>query len=171
MRGHKMLDQGRNICDAVGIPVIGDADTGYGNGVSGQRTLKGYVRAGFAGLMVEDQRSPKRCGHTSGKEVISRADSIRRVKAMLEAREALSQFDEDIVIVARTDARATLGLAEAIARAQEFRSLGADIIFVEAPESRQEMALICQEVGGVQMANMLEHGRTPIISQIGRAQV
>lgn len=159
----EMLDQGRNICTAVDIPVIGDADTGYGNSVNIKRTVHGYIQAGFAGIMIEDQRSPKRCGHTMGKEVVERREALLRMRAAMEARaEALDQ-GHDIVIVARTDARATLGLAEAIERANEFAAMGADILFIEAPVSEEEMYQICNRVSGFKMANLIEHGKTPLL--------
>ncbi len=159
----EMLDQGKNICSALTIPVFGDADTGYGNTVSAQRTLHGYLQAGFAGIMIEDQRSPKRCGHTKGKEVVSRTEAIQRMTAVIEAREVARASGDDIVIIARTDARATQGLADAIERANIFADLGADVIFVEAPQSVAEMETICREVKGVKMANLVEHGATPLL--------
>lgn len=159
----EMLDQGRNICAAVDIPVLGDADTGYGNTANIKRTVHGFIQAGFAGIMIEDQRSPKRCGHTRGKEVVGRQEAFNRMRAAMEARtEALDQ-GEDIVIVARTDAQATIGMAEAIERANVFAEMGADILFVEAPGSEEEMVQICNQVGGIKMANMVEHGQTPVL--------
>ncbi|MBI2382412.1 MAG: isocitrate lyase/PEP mutase family protein [Gammaproteobacteria bacterium] len=159
----EMLDQGRNICAAVDLPVIGDADTGYGNTVSVQRTVFGYAQAGFAGLMLEDQLAPKRCGHTRGKEVVERDEALRRLAAAIEAREVLRAAGGDLVIIARTDARATRGLDEAIARARAFAALGADILFVEAPQNVEEMARICAEVPGHTMANLVEQGDTPVL--------
>lgn len=159
----EMADQLRNITDAVNIPVIGDGDTGYGNPVNIKRTVIGYARAGAAGIMIEDQVSPKRCGHTRGKEVVDREEALRRMRAAIEAREDLRASGDDIVIVARTDARAPLGLGEAITRATCFAEMGADIIFVEAPRTEAEMREICREVGGFQMANMVEHGITPVL--------
>jgi 2-methylisocitrate lyase-like PEP mutase family enzyme len=159
----EMLDQGRNICAAIDIPVIGDGDTGFGNAVNIKRTVHGYIRAGFAGIMIEDQRSPKRCGHTSGKEVVERKEALIRMRAVIEARNEALDRGEDIVIVARTDSRETHGLSEAIERAKRFVDMGADIIFIEAPLSEKEMHKICSEVGGCQMANMVEHGKTPVL--------
>lgn len=155
----EMLDQGRNICDAVSIPVIGDADTGYGNPVNAKRTLRGYARAGFACAMIEDQRAPKRCGHTRGKEVVERGEALARVRAAVDARDE----GADILVMARTDARATHGLDEAIARGCAFAELGADIVFVEAPQSEDEMRIVCREVPGPKMANMVEQGDTPVL--------
>ena len=155
----EMLDQGRNICAAVDIPVIGDGDTGYGNALNVRRTVEGYARAGFAAVMIEDQVMPKRCGHTRGKTVVDRAEAFERVRAAIDARNE----GTDILILARTDARATDGLAEAIARGQAFAELGADILFVESPRSDKEMRQICAEIPGVHMANLLEGGDTPIL--------
>jgi 2-methylisocitrate lyase-like PEP mutase family enzyme len=156
----EMLDQGRSITAAVSIPVIGDADTGYGNAVNVKRTVKGYAAAGFACAMIEDQLAPKRCGHTRGKEVVARSEALARIRAAVDAREE----GAGILIMARTDARATDGLDEAIARARAFADLGADIVFVEAPESEAEMSRICREVAAPQLANMVEGGRSPVLT-------
>jgi 2-methylisocitrate lyase-like PEP mutase family enzyme len=155
----EMVAQGRDICAAVSIPVIGDADTGYGNAMNVKRTVRGYAAAGFACVMIEDQVAPKRCGHTRGKHVVSRAEALMRVRAATDARDE----GADVLILARTDARATLGLDEALARARAFVDAGADIVFVEAPESEQEMARICRDVPGHHLVNMLEGGRTPVL--------
>ncbi len=155
----EMLDQGRNICAAVSFPVIGDADTGYGNAMNVKRTVSGYASAGFACVMIEDQLAPKRCGHTRGKQVVGRDEALARIRAAVDARNE----GIDILIMARTDARATLGLDEALWRAQAFSDLGADIGFVEAPTSAEEMERICAEVPGHQMANLVEGGDTPIL--------
>ena len=126
----EMLDQGRNICAATDIPVIGDGDTGYGNALNVRRTVDQYARAGFGAVMIEDQVSPKRCGHTKGKLVVDRDEAFNRIKAAVDAREA----GADIMILARTDARHGHGLDEAIDRAKGFSDLGADMLFVEAPQ-------------------------------------
>jgi len=156
----EMLDQGRNICAASSIPVIGDGDTGYGNALNVARTVDLYARAGFAAIMIEDQVSPKRCGHTKGKQVVSRKEAVTRIKAAVDARDA----GADILIMARTDARHEEGLEEAIWRAKAFADLGADILFVEAPHNLQELQTITRQVPGIHMANMLEGGKTPIAS-------
>jgi 2-methylisocitrate lyase-like PEP mutase family enzyme len=156
----EMLSQGQSVCAASRIPVIGDGDTGYGNALNVKRTVRGYAQAGFAGVMIEDQLAPKRCGHTEGKEVVPREEALRRIRAAVDAR---SEGD-DIVIVARTDARATHGLEEALARAQAFAELGADIVFVEALTSRAEMEQACKTSDKPMLANMLEGGKTPILS-------
>jgi 2-methylisocitrate lyase-like PEP mutase family enzyme len=155
----EMLDQGRNICAAVSIPVIGDADTGYGNAVNVKRTLAGYAQAGFACAMIEDQRAPKRCGHTRGKQVVDRAEAQARVRAAVVAREE----GAGILVLARTDARATHGLEEALWRARAFEDLGADLIFVEAPVSESEMERVCAATRVPQMANLVEGGDTPLL--------
>jgi len=160
----EMLEQGRNICAAVSIPVIGDGDTGYGNALNVKRTVQGYIQAGFAGIMIEDQRSPKRCGHTQGKQVVERDEASQRMRAAVEARAAARKQGDDIVIVARTDARATRGLDEAITRMKLFADMGADILFVEAPQTEDEMRKICGSIQGCHMANMVERGgRTPVL--------
>ena len=156
----EMVDQGQNICDAVSIPVIGDADTGYGNPLNVQRTVRGYARAGFACLMIEDQVAPKRCGHTRGKQTVSRREALSRIEAAVDAREN----GADVLIMARTDANATEGLDEAIARATAFAELGADITFLEAPRDRDEMRAYCEAVPGPKMANLVEQGDTPLLS-------
>ncbi|MCG6940013.1 MAG: isocitrate lyase/PEP mutase family protein [Thiohalocapsa sp.] len=163
----EMLDQGRSIVDAVSIPVIGDGDTGHGNAVNVHRTVAQFARAGFAGLMIEDQVAPKRCGHTGVKEVVGRAEAERRIRAAVAARDQ----GADLVIIARTDARSALeaslgpegALAEAIDRLKSFADLGADVLFLEAPRGEAEMARCCREAPGLHMANMLEDGITPLL--------
>ena len=155
----EMLDQGRAICQAVSIPVIGDGDTGHGNPVNVRRTVEQFGRAGFAGVMIEDQVAPKRCGHTGVKAVVDRAEALARIRAAVEARDA----GADLLILARTDARGALGLDEAIWRLRAFADLGADILFLEAPRDEAEMARGCREVPGVHMANLLAGGLTPIL--------
>ncbi len=156
----EMVDQGRNICAATSIPVIGDGDTGYGNPVNVRRTVQGYASAGFAAVMIEDQLAPKKCGHTKGKSVVGKDEAIQRIKAAVDARNEGS----DILILARTDARHEHGLDTAIERAQLFAELGADILFVEAPHNEDEMRRVCEEVPGYKMANLVEGGATPILS-------
>ncbi len=159
----EMLDQGRTICEAVKIPVIGDGDTGYGNALNVKRTVRGYAMAGFAAVMIEDQRAPKRCGHTAGKEVVSRAEALTRIRAAVDAREALKDEGRDILILARTDARAIHGFDEALARAEAFAAAGADIHFIEALADEAEMAAFCGAVDGPKMINLLEGGATPLL--------
>jgi 2-methylisocitrate lyase-like PEP mutase family enzyme len=156
----EMVEQGRNICRAASIPLIGDGDTGFGSAQNIKRTVEGYALAGFAGIMLEDQVAPKRCGHTEGKSVVGRDEALMRIRAAVDARDA----GTDILIMARTDARACIGLDEAIARCQSFREIGADITFLEAPVSEDEMRLYCAAVPGPKMANLIEGGKTPLLS-------
>ncbi|MCK2166183.1 isocitrate lyase/PEP mutase family protein [Thalassospira xiamenensis] len=153
----EVLDQARNITDAVSIPVIGDGDTGYGNAMNVKRTVAGFAKAGCAAVMIEDQLAPKRCGHTKGKEVVGRDEAFDRIKAAVDARDA----GADILILARTDARHQHGLSEAIDRAAKFAKLGADILFVEAPKTIAEMRELCAALPGPKMANIVEGGETP----------
>jgi 2-methylisocitrate lyase-like PEP mutase family enzyme len=163
----EMLDQGRSICSAVSIPVIGDGDTGHGNTANVRRTVQQFAAAGFAGIMLEDQLAPKRCGHTGVREVVSRQEALSRIRAAVAAREA----GADLVIVARTDARSALAardgeaaaLEEAIWRLNAFADLGADVLFLEAPRSEHEMEQVCRQVPGWRMVNMLEDGITPVL--------
>jgi len=168
----EMLDTGRNVCSAVGIPVIGDADTGYGNAMNVKRTIAGYRDAGFACAMIEDQLAPKRCGHTRGKQVVAREEALARIRAAVDARdEGRAAGKGDILVMARTDARATHGLVEAIDRCRGFAELGADILFLEAPESENEMRTLCQELPGVKMANLVEGGDTPLLSHAALEEI
>lgn len=155
----EMLDQARNIAAAVRIPVLGDGDTGYGNAVNVKRTVAGYAGAGLAAVMIEDQVWPKRCGHTRGKQVVERDEAVARIRAAVDARDE----GRDILILARTDARAIHGLDEALWRAAAFAAAGADLLFVEAPTSKDEMRRICRDVPGHHLANMLEEGDTPLL--------
>ncbi|MCC1493797.1 oxaloacetate decarboxylase [Cognatishimia sp. F0-27] len=155
----EVLDQARNAMERLDIPMMVDGDTGYGNPMNVERTVEGFARAGCAGVMIEDQVAPKRCGHTQGKAVVDREEAYDRIRAAVAARGR-----HDIVIKARTDARRDHGLAEAIARAQRFAELGADIVFIEEPLNREEMRTICREMPVPTLANMLEGGQTPILS-------
>ncbi|MGF1503478.1 MAG: oxaloacetate decarboxylase [Paracoccaceae bacterium] len=152
----EVADQVRNICEGLEIPLIADGDTGYGNAMNVRRTVLGLARAGAAAVMIEDQVAPKRCGHTPGKAVVPRGEAFDRIRAAVDAR-----AEADVLILARTDARHEHGLAEAIARAEEFARLGADILFVEAPRSETEMREICAALPGPKMANIVEGGETP----------
>jgi 2-methylisocitrate lyase-like PEP mutase family enzyme len=155
----EMVDQGRAICGAVDIPVLGDGDTGFGNPMNIKRTVRGYRQAGFACIMIEDQVMPKRCGHTAGKAVVDRSEALLRVRSAVKARDE----GVDILIMARTDARAVLGLDEALDRCRAFVDAGADITFLEAPRSEAEMRAYCDTVPGPKMANLLEQGKTPLL--------
>ena len=155
----EVVDHARNITDATSIPLIADGDTGYGNAMNVIRTVSGLAKAGCAGVLIEDQLAPKRCGHTPGKEVVGREEAFDRIKAAVDAR----GNGDDILIMARTDANHTYGLTEALERAQKFHDLGADILFVEAPKNEEEMKQICSELPGCKMANIVEGGLTPNI--------
>jgi 2-methylisocitrate lyase-like PEP mutase family enzyme len=155
----ELVDQGQNICRAVSIPMIGDGDTGFGSAQNIKRTVQGYARAGFACIMLEDQVAPKRCGHTEGKSVVARDEALMRIRAAVDARDG----GDDILIMARTDARACVDLDEAIARCRAFREIGADITFLEAPLNETEMRRYCAEVDGPTMANLIEGGKTPLL--------
>ncbi len=160
----EMVDHGRAICAAVSIPVIGDGDTGYGNAVNVKRTVRGFAAAGFAGVMIEDQEWPKRCGHTAGKRVVGRDEAVMRVRAACDARDASAADGGPApVIVARTDANATHGLDEAMWRLRAFADAGAEVLFPEAPRSEDEMARLCAACPGPKMANMVEQGVTPVL--------
>ena len=156
----EVFDQANNICNAIDIPMIVDGDTGYGNAMNVRRTLKECTKAGCAGILIEDQLAPKRCGHTPGKDVVGRNEAFDRIRAANDMRNE----GYDILIMARTDANHTHGLNEAIERAQKFFDLGADILFVEAPKNKNEMITICNEVPGHKIANIVEGGITPNLS-------
>ena len=138
--------------------LIGDGDTGYGNALNVQRTVAEYARAGAACVMIEDQVSPKKCGHTRGKQVISRNEARMKIRAALDAR-----ANADILVMARTDARAVHGFDEALARCRDFEAEGADIIFLEAPENADEMRRFCSAMTKPCMANMVPGGKTPVL--------
>jgi 2-methylisocitrate lyase-like PEP mutase family enzyme len=159
----EMVHNAEVICGALNhIPCIGDGDTGYGNAMNVKRTVMKYAQAGLSGIMIEDQVMPKKCGHTRGKSVVDREEAASRIKAAVEARR---EMGEDIVILARTDARQTHSLDEAIERCKLFRELGADWTFLEAPQSEEEMERYCREVNGPKMGNCLEFGKTPIVAK------
>lgn len=149
------------------IPCIADGDTGYGNAVNVKRTIFGYARSGMAGIMIEDQVAPKRCGHVAGKSVVGFEEAVARVKAACDARDEYNaQFGEGMapLILARTDALKPDGFEAAIERCLAFRAAGCDMTFLEAPESIEQMKDYCERVEGPKLANMLEQGSTPILS-------
>ncbi|XP_074264199.1 uncharacterized protein LOC141586770 isoform X2 [Silene latifolia] len=159
----EMVDQGQKITDAVSIPVIGDGDNGYGNAMNVKRTVKGYTKAGFAGIILEDQVSPKACGHTQGRKVVPIDEAVMRIKAAVDARR---ESGLDIVIVARTDSRQAVSLDEALRRSRAFADAMRYVLFIDALTSRDEMKAFCEISPLVpKMANMLEGGgKTPILS-------
>lgn len=153
------VDNAMRIIRAVRVPVLVDADTGYGNPLNVWRLVRDLERLGAAGIFLEDQVWPKRCGHMVGKGVIPRDEYIPKLKAALEARRS-----KDFIIVARTDARAPEGLEEAIERGKAYRKAGADVIFVEAPRSVEELKKVANEIDAPLVANMIEDGATPNLS-------
>ena len=157
----EVVDVGQAITAAISLPVIGDGDTGYGNAVNVKRTVRGFARAGFACVMIEDQLAPKRCGHTRGKAVVGRREAAARIQAAVDAREELRGEGLEILVMARTDARATHGLDEALDRARAFEEIGVDLLFVEAPRTEAEMERVGRALSLPLMANLVEDGDTP----------
>ncbi|HSC41764.1 MAG TPA: oxaloacetate decarboxylase [Candidatus Binatia bacterium] len=154
----EVIAAAQRICSVVETPVIVDADTGYGNAINVIRTVRDLIGAGAAGMFLEDQVWPKRCGHMKGKQVIPLDEQLKKLKAAVEARQ-----NRDFFIVARTDSRQALGLNAAIERGIAFKEAGADAVFIEAPESKDEMKEISRQVPGPLVANMLERGVTPLM--------
>lgn len=147
-----------HIVDATSLPVIADIDTGFGNAVNVTRTVRAFERIGVAAVQLEDQVFPKRCGHFAGKAVVSQAEMVGKLRAACDARQ------DGLVIIARTDARAVEGLDAAIARARAYREAGADVLFVEAPRSREELATIAAALGDAPLlVNLVEGGQTPLL--------
>ena len=150
------------LCDNVTRPVVCDGDTGYGGLLNTRHTVRGYERAGASGIQLEDQEFPKKCGHTLGRRVIPMADMVMKIRVAVDARE-----DENFQIIARTDARTTLGLDEALRRAEAYAAAGADVLFVESPESEAEMGQTCRRLrdacGKPLLINCVETGRTPVL--------
>ncbi|MCW1968036.1 MAG: oxaloacetate decarboxylase [Anaerolineae bacterium] len=155
----EMVDQITRICDASDLPVIADADNGYGNALNVQRAVRAYERAGVAAMHIEDQAMPKRCGHFNGKEVISAEEYVQKLRAALDAR-----HDPDFVIIARTDALATHGFDEAVRRAQLYADNGADVIFIDAPTTREQIAKLPKLIHKPLLFNMVEGAKTPLFS-------
>ena len=154
---HEIADHTARIRDAVGLPLIVDADTGFGNALNVRHTVRVLERAGADCIQFEDQIAPKRCGHFSGKDVISTEEAVNKIKAAVDAR-----TDPDLLVMARTDAAATLGFEAAIERAQKFSEAGADILFVEAVTTADEIRALPQRLKKPQLMNMVIGGRTPI---------
>jgi carboxyvinyl-carboxyphosphonate phosphorylmutase len=155
----EMADQARRMAAAIDIPILADADTGYGGVLNVVRTVREYENAGIAAIQMEDQVIPKRCGHMEGKQVIPKEEMVAKIRAAVYARKS-----EDFSIIARTDARAINGLDDALERAQAYADAGADIIFIEAPQSIDEMKKIGQVIKKPLMANMVEGGKTPFLT-------
>ena len=153
----EILDQAKRIADVTALPLIADADTGYGGPLNVIRTVREMERAGIAAIQIEDQDWPKRCGHEPGRRIVSCDEMVGRVKAAVDAR-----VDSNLMIIARTDARTTLGLPEALDRARAYAAAGADIIFVESPESVAEMEQVAA-LDVPTLANQVEGGRTPML--------
>lgn len=154
----EMVMRAANMVEAAGIPVIADADTGFGNAVNVMRTVREYEKAGVAVIQLEDQVLPKKCGHMTGRQIVPLEEMIGKIKAAVDTR-----VNPDFMIIARTDARTNHGIEAAIERGLAFREAGADIVFIESPETREEMQLINEKVPGLTLANMVEGGRTPLL--------
>jgi len=150
------IDNARRIINSVDIPILVDIDTGYGNPLNVWRTVTDLEKLGAGGIFLEDQVWPKRCGHMKGKSVISKEDYVQKLKAAIDARKS-----KDFIIVARTDSLALYGIDEAIERGKEFQKIGADVIFIEAPKTLEEMKKITAEIDAPLLANMIEEGVTP----------
>jgi 2,3-dimethylmalate lyase len=153
----EMVDQARNLASAVSIPVIADADTGYGDALQVRRTVQQYELAGVAALHLEDQVAPKRCGHLSGKQVVPAEEFVGRIRAAVEAR-----TDPDLLIIARTDAIAVTGFDDAVRRAEAAAGVGADVLFVEAPTTEEEIAALPRRLDWPLLFNYAPSGRTPL---------
>ena len=154
----EMLARAAAIVEAAGVPVIADADTGFGNAINVMRTVREYEKAGVAVVQIEDQVMPKKCGHMLGRQVIPKEEMVGKIKAAVDARQ-----DPDFMIMARTDARTILGIEEAIERGIAYQEAGADIIFIESPETEEEMQMITKAISVYTLANMVEGGRTPLL--------
>lgn len=154
------MERVRHIVNAVNVPVVADMDTGYGNPLNTRRTVRECVAAGAAGIILEDQDWPKKCGHFEGKKVIPAEDHAAKLRAAVDARDG-----DDLIIIARTDARAPLGLDEAIRRGRMYRDAGADVVFVEAPQSIDELRAVKAAIPDAPLfANMIEGGKTPLLT-------
>lgn len=155
----EMVGRVAAIAGGTTAPLIADADTGFGGLLNLERTVRGYERAGAQAIQLEDQEFPKRCGHLLGRQVIEAEEMVRKIKVACDARES-----GDFLIIARTDARTALGLDEALRRGETYAEAGADILFIESPESLEEMRAIAERLDKPLVANMVEGGRTPVLS-------
>ena len=154
----QMIEQIGRIADMAKTPVIADADTGYGGLLNVRHTVRGYEKAGVSAIQIEDQEFPKKCGHTPNRRVVPMADMVRKIRVASDSRSSA-----DFLIIARTDARTSLGLDEALRRGEAYGEAGADVIFIESPESEEELAMIGARIGKPLMANMVNGGRTPML--------
>jgi 2,3-dimethylmalate lyase len=155
-----MVHRAAQMAAGSDTPIIADADTGYGGLLNVQHTIRGFEAAGVAAIQLEDQEFPKKCGHTPGRRVIDTADMVEKIKVACDSR-----TDPNFLIIARTDSRTALGLDEAIDRALAYREAGADVLFVESPESEQEFAAVAAAIDAPLLANMVEGGRSPVLSR------
>ena len=156
----------RRIAESSSTPVIADADTGYGGLLNVHHTVRGYEAAGVCAIQIEDQEYPKKCGHTPGRRVVPLGDMVSKIKVANDSRSS-----EDFLIIARTDSRTSLGLDEALRRGEAFERAGADVIFIEAPETVEEMQMINDRIGKPTLANMVSGGKTPILSSAKLAEI
>jgi 2-methylisocitrate lyase-like PEP mutase family enzyme len=154
----EMAGHARNIASTLRIPLIADADTGYGNALNTYRTVRAYAQAGVAAVQIEDQVAPKKCGHTQGKAIIPLGEMVGKVRAAADAR-----AEQDIVLVIRTDARAVAGFDAALERCLAFREAGADVLFFEAPETEAELETIARRIPAPLLVNLVEGGKTPLL--------
>jgi len=163
---HEVLDRLEQIAGAIRLPVIADADTGFGNPLNVLRTVREFERRGAAAIQLEDQEMPKKCGHEPGRRLVPVPEMVAKIEAARFAR-----VSADFLIVARTDARTTHGIEEAIARGRRYAEAGADVIFVESPETPDEMRAVCHAIPAPCLANMVEGGRTPLLPQHELAEI
>jgi 2-methylisocitrate lyase-like PEP mutase family enzyme len=154
-----MVGRASQVASRTTTPLIADADTGFGGALNVQHTIRGYEKAGVQAIQIEDQEFPKKCGHTLGRKVVPLEDMVTKINVAAEARES-----DDFLIIARTDSRTSLGLDEALRRGEAFSKAGADIIFIESPETLDEMKTVCANFDKPCFANMVEGGRTPLLS-------
>ena len=155
-----MVERARTICAGTDTPVIADADTGFGGLLNVRHTVRGYEDAGVAAVQIEDQEFPKKCGHAKGRRVISKRDMLKKIEVALEARR-----HDDFLLIARTDARTSLGIDEAIARGVDYAAAGADVVFIESPQSEDEFRRIAEVVDAPLLANMVEGGFSPLLTR------
>jgi 2-methylisocitrate lyase-like PEP mutase family enzyme len=162
----EMVSRVATIAGGTATPLIADADTGFGGLLNVERTVRGYAAAGAAAIQIEDQVFPKKCGHTLGRQVIPADDMVRKIRVACETRDS-----RDFLVIARTDARTAHGIDEALRRAELYARAGADILFVESPESEEEMRRICASFDRPCLANMVEGGRTPVLSRAALIEI